>query len=90
MAWLTLSPDSTDQWLLMLWGYGLFQLLLGYTPSWLGAQHLSSAYWAYTFGVSAATVTGLKLALAGIAAAKILAIPVFIGANFFIGYLGRC
>lgn len=88
MAWLLLSPGSTDHWLLMLWGYGLFQLLLGIRlGSWLGAQPFSPSYWAYTFGVAAATVTGLKLALAGIDAAQILAIPVFIGANLFIGYL---
>jgi tellurite resistance protein len=55
--------------------------------SWLGAQPFSPAYWAYTFGVAAATITGLKLALAGIGAAKLLAMPVFIGANLFIGYL---
>lgn len=88
MAWLLLSPGSTDHWLLMLWGYGLFQLLLGIRlGSWLGAQPFSPSYWAYTFGVAAATVTGLKLALAGIGAAQILAIPVFIGANLFIAYL---
>ena len=72
----------------MLWGYGLFQLLLGIRlGSWLGAQPFSPSYWAYTFGVAAATVTGLKLALAGISAAQILAVPVFVGANLFIGYL---
>jgi tellurite resistance protein len=89
MAWLLLDPGSTDHWLLMLWGYGLFQLLLGMRlGSWLGAQPFSPSYWAYTFGVAAATITGLKLAMAGIGAAKILAIPVFVGANLFIGYLG--
>lgn len=88
MAWLLLNPGSTDHWLLMLWGYGLFQLLLGIRlQKWLGEQPFSPAYWAYTFGVAAATITGLKLALAGIGAAKILAIPVFVGANLFIGYL---
>jgi tellurite resistance protein len=88
MAWLNLSPGSTDHWLLMLWGYGLFLLLVGMRMgSWLGAQPFSPAYWAYTFGVAAATITGLKLALAGVGAAKILAIPVFAGANLFIGYL---
>lgn len=88
MAWLMLSPGSADHWLLMLWGYGLFQLLLGIRMgSWLGAQPFSPAYWAYTFGVAAATITGLKLALAGVDAAQFLAIPVFVGANLFIGYL---
>jgi tellurite resistance protein len=88
MAWLNLNPGSTDHWLLMLFGYGLFQLLLGMRMgSWLRAQPFSAAYWAYTFGVAAAAITGLKLALAGIGAAKILAIPVFVGANLFVGYL---
>jgi tellurite resistance protein len=88
MSWQNLSPGSTDHWLLMLWGYGLFLLLVGIRMgSWLGAQPFSPAYWAYTFGVAAATITGLKLALAGVGAAKILAFPVFVGANLFIGYL---
>lgn len=88
MAWLMLAPGSADHWLLMLWGYGLFQLLLGIRlGSWLGAQPFSPSYWAYTFGVAAATICGLKLALAGVSAAQILAIPIFVGANLFIGYL---
>ena len=88
MAWLMLAPGSTDHWILMLWGYGLFQLLLGLRLGrWLGAQPFAPSYWAYTFGVVAATVTGLKLALSGIPAARVLCIPVFIGANLFIGYL---
>jgi hypothetical protein len=41
----------------------------------------------YTFGIAAATVCGLKLALAGVGVAQILAIPIFVGANLFIGYL---
>jgi tellurite resistance protein len=88
MAWLMLDPGSADRWLLMLWGYGLFQLLLGLRLGpWLGAQPFSPSYWAYTFGISAATVCGLKLALAGVGAAQILAMPIFVGANLFIGYL---
>ncbi|ABM41584.1 dicarboxylate transporter/tellurite-resistance protein TehA [Xanthomonas euvesicatoria] len=88
MAWLALSPGSTDHWLLMLWGYGLFQLLLGLRLGlWLGVQPFIPAYWAYTFGVAAATVSGLKLAQAGIHSAQVLAVPVFVGANVFIGYL---
>lgn len=88
MAWLTLSPGSADHWLLMLWGYGLFQLLLGLRLGpWLGAQPFIPAYWAYTFGVAAATVSGLKLAQSGVESAQVLAVPVFVGANVFIGYL---
>ena len=88
MAWLMLDTGTSDHWLLMLWGYGLFQLLLGMRlGSWLGTQPFSPSYWAYTFGIAAATVCGLKLALAGVGAAQILAIPIFVGANLFIGYL---
>jgi tellurite resistance protein len=88
MAWLVVSPGSSDHWVLMLWGYGLFQMLLGIRlTSWFGAQPFSPAYWAFTFGIASATVTGLKLALAGVDAAGILSIPVFILANLFIGYL---
>ena len=88
MAWLILAPGSTDHWLLMLWGYGLFQLLLGIRlGAWLGEQPFAPSYWAYTFGIASATVCALKLALAGVPAAQALSIPVFIGANGFIGYL---
>jgi tellurite resistance protein len=88
MAWLMLAPGNTDHWLLMLWGYGLFQLLLGIRLGpWLGEQPFAPSYWAYTFGVAAATVCGLKLAALGVPAARILAVPVFAGANLFIGYL---
>ena len=88
MAPLLLMPGSTAPWLLMLWGYGLFQLLLGLRlGAWLGAQAFAPSYWAYTFGVAATTVSGLKLAAAGLPSAQWLAIPIFIGANLFIGYL---
>ncbi|MGR3905858.1 dicarboxylate transporter/tellurite-resistance protein TehA [Burkholderia sp. SR8] len=88
MAWLALSPGSTDHWILMLWGYGLFQLLLGLRlATWLRAQPFVPAYWAYTFGADAALVTCLKLAQAGVGSARVLALPVFIGTNLLIGYL---
>jgi len=88
MAWLALSPGSADHWLLMLWGYGFFQLLLGLRLGpWLGVQPFIPAYWAYTFGVAAATISSLKLAQSGIQSAQMLALPIFIGANMFIGYL---
>lgn len=88
MACLMLMPGSTAPWLLMLWGYGLFQLLLGLRLGrWLGAQAFAPSYWAYTFGVAATTICSLKLAVAGLPSAQWLAIPVFTGANLFIGYL---
>lgn len=88
MAWLMLAPGSSDHWLLMLWGYGLFQLLLGLRlKAWLGEQPFSAAYWSYTFGVASTTVCALKLALAGVHSAQWLAGPVFVAANAFIAYL---
>jgi len=88
MAWLMLAPGSTDHWLLMLWGYGLFQLLLGLRlKTWLGEQPFAASYWSYTFGVASTTVCCLKLALAGVSCAQVLAWPIFAGANLFIGYL---
>jgi tellurite resistance protein len=89
MAWLMLVPGSSEHWVLMLWGYGLYQLLLGVRLGfWLGEQPFAPSYWAYTFGIASSTVCGMKLALAGVSAAQVLTIPVFIGANGFIGYLG--
>ncbi len=88
MAWMMLAPGSSDHWLLMLWGYGLYQLLLGLRlGKWLGAHPFSLSYWAYTFGIAAATVCCLKLTLVGVEAAHFLSIPIFIIANLFIGYL---
>lgn len=88
MAWMMLAPGSSDHWLLMLWGYGLFQLLLGLRlVKWLGAHPFSLSYWAYTFGIAAATICSIKLALVGVESAKFLSIPIFVIANIFIGYL---
>ena len=88
MAWLMLAPGSTDHWLLMLWGYGLFQLLLGIRlGAWLGEEPFAPSYWAYTFGIASATVCCLKLAYYDVPVARALAVPIFIGANGFIGYL---
>ena len=82
MAWLALEPGSVDHWLLMLWGYGLFQLLLGLRlRPWLGLQPFAPSYWAYTFGVATTTLSGLKLAQAGVSSAQVLALPIFVGAN---------
>ena len=88
MAWLNLAPGTTDHWLLMLWGYGLFQLLLGLRLwRWLGETPFAPSYWAYTFGIAATTLCALKLALSGVAVAATLAPIIFIAANAFIGTL---
>ncbi len=88
MAALMLAPEGIEHWVLMLWGYGLFQLLLGVRLwRWLGTQPFAPSYWAYTFGIASTTVVGLKLALQGLGVAQTLALPIFVGANLFIGYL---
>lgn len=88
MACLLLTPGSHDNWLLMLWGYGLFQLLLGARLfRWLGEGGFAMSYWSYTFGIAATTVCCLKFALGGVGAARALSLPVFVCANLFVGYL---
>ncbi|MBN9366484.1 MAG: dicarboxylate transporter/tellurite-resistance protein TehA [Comamonadaceae bacterium] len=88
MACLMLLPGSHEPWLLMLWGYGLFQLLLGLRMRvWLGEQPFAMSYWSYTFGIAATTICALKLAISGVDSARVLALPIFVCANAFIGYL---
>ena len=89
MAALNLTQDLlSSPFLLMLWGYGLYQLMIGIRlHRWLGEQAFSPAYWSYTFGIAATTVSTLKLALAGNQPAMMLSMPIFILANLFIGVL---
>lgn len=64
------------------------QVLVALLPkSWLGAQPFAHSWWAYSFGVASGTLACVKLALAGVSAAHALALPMFAGANLFIGYL---
>jgi tellurite resistance protein len=87
-AALVLQPGSADHWIVMLLGYGLFQMLVGLRlGSWLTKNPFTPSWWAYTFGVASATVACMKLAQSGVPPAQTLAIPVFVGANLFIGYL---
>ncbi len=87
-ALLVIAPDTAAPWLLMLLGYSFYQMLVGLRlKSWLGSQAFGYSWWAFSFGVVSATVACVKLAAAGVPAATTLALPVFIGANLFIGYL---
>lgn len=86
-SWLTLVT-APDHWVLMLWGYGLFQLALGCRlAGWLREQPFSVAYWSYTFGVSSTAVIAVKLALAGVPVAVHVAAPILLLASLFEGYL---
>jgi tellurite resistance protein len=87
-AVLAIDPGSSETWLLMLLGYGLFELLIGLRlKTWLGSQAFAHSWWTYSFGVASAAITCLKLALAGLPVAQTLALPMFMVANLFIGYL---
>lgn len=87
-SWLAIAPGTTDHWAIMLWGYGLFQLVLGLRlMQWLRAQPFSRAYWSYTFGISSATLVTVKFAIAGVPAAAHAAMPVLVLATIFEGYL---
>lgn len=88
MAWLMVAQHAPAPLLLMLWGYALFQLLLGLRLwRWLRAQPFTPSYWSYTFGAGSTLLIGLKLAVLGLPAAGTIA-PLLFGAyNLFILYL---
>ena len=87
-AALVLQPGSADHWIVMLLGYGFFQMLIGLRlGGWLTKNPFAPSWWAYTFGVASATVACMKLAQTGVPPARTLSVLVFIGANLFIGWL---
>ncbi|MGO4306917.1 dicarboxylate transporter/tellurite-resistance protein TehA [Cupriavidus sp. RAF12] len=89
-ACIALAPHADQPWLPLLWGYGLFQLLLGLRMAgWLGASRFDARFaWAYSFGIGCAAICAVRLAETGNHAAHVLALPVFIAANAVIGWLG--
>jgi tellurite resistance protein len=87
-ALLVIAPCTPEPGLMMLLGYGLFQVLIALRlRAWLGVTPFDHSWWAFSFGAVSAALTCLKLASGGVHAASILALPVFIGANLFICYL---
>ncbi|CAN7546562.1 dicarboxylate transporter/tellurite-resistance protein TehA [Duganella sp. LjRoot269] len=85
---LLVNPQITGPWVLMLLGYGLFQLMQGFRLiSWLKVQRFARSYWAYTFGMTSALNVCLKLALAGNVAARALSLPLMTVVTAFIIYL---
>lgn len=89
-ACIALAPQADQPWLPLLWGYGLFQLLLGLRMAgWLSATRFDARFaWAYSFGIGCAAICAAKLAQTPNGAAQVLALPVFIAANVVIGWLG--
>ncbi|MDY0749079.1 dicarboxylate transporter/tellurite-resistance protein TehA [Paucibacter sp. R3-3] len=87
-ALLLLKPDIPPAIILMLWGYSLFQMMVGLRLyRWLLAESYSSAYWSYTFGVASSAVCGCKLILLGSDPARTVGLLTFGFANLVVGSL---
>lgn len=87
-ACLILDPTIPPTIILMLWGYSLFQMLVGARLlRWLLAEPWSPAHWSYTFGIASSAVCGCKLALLHCAPARAIAAATFLLANLVIGFL---
>jgi tellurite resistance protein len=85
VAWLQVDPNAPQGAVLMLWGWAVFQMLIGLRVlRWLMAEPWSTSYWSYTFGIASSAVVGCKLALAGVPAARQLGIATFVFANVVI------
>jgi tellurite resistance protein len=85
VAWMLVDPNAPQGAVLMLWGWAVFQMLIGLRMlRWLIAEPWSTSYWSYTFGIASSAVVGCKLALAGVPAARQLGIATFVFANVVI------
>jgi tellurite resistance protein len=85
VAWLLVDPAAPQGAVLMLWGWAVFQMLIGLRVlRWLIAEPWSTSYWSYTFGIASSAVVGCKLALAGVPAARQLGVATFLFANIVI------
>lgn len=91
VAWMLVDPQAPQGGVLMLWGWAVFQMLVGLRLlRWLLATPWSASYWGYTFGVASSAVVGCKLAQAGVPAARVLGVGTFVFANAVIGGLMVC
>lgn len=87
-ALLVIVPDSNAPWLVMLLGYAVFQMLVALRLGrWLSTLPVAQSWWAYTFGLTSATLASIKLALNGSEVALSMAPVLFVVANLFIGFL---
>jgi tellurite resistance protein len=86
-AYLGISGSRPDLFAQSLWGYAILQALivLRMLP-WVRAQSFTPAYWAFTFGVAALPLCGLRFMERGLTGAVEWLTPIlFIAANFVIG-----
>lgn len=89
MAYLGVTEGSSDKIAPMLFGYALLQglIMLRLAP-WLRQQPFTPSAWAYTFGVAAIAVSALWLVERGqTGPVAMMALPLFVGANIFIGWI---
>jgi hypothetical protein len=89
VAWLGLTSGPPDVPAQVLFGYGLFQglVLLRLAP-WFRAQGFTVGLWAFTFGITAIASMALRmLERGGQGPPALLALPLFVFANAFVGYL---
>jgi tellurite resistance protein len=87
VAYLSITSGQPDPFAQILFGYGLLQalILLRLMP-WLFQQPFAASYWAFTFGIAALALSGLRLVERGMTGALAeLAVLLFIGANIAIG-----
>ncbi|MEL2243432.1 dicarboxylate transporter/tellurite-resistance protein TehA [Leclercia adecarboxylata] len=88
-AWFSVNGGEADTFAIMLFGYGLLQLLftLRLMP-WYLVQPFNASFWSFSFGVSALATTGLHLGQSSPSGFfHAIAIPLFIFTNAIIALL---
>jgi tellurite resistance protein len=89
MAYLSVTQGPPDLFVQALFGYALLQalMLLRLLP-WLRSQPVGVGLWAFTFGVTAIAVVPMRMIeRGGTGPEQLLALPLFVFANLFVGAL---
>jgi tellurite resistance protein len=88
-AYLSITSGQPDTFAQILFGYGVLQvlILLRLLP-WLFQQPFAASYWAFTFGLTALSLSSLRFVERGMTGAmEGLAVLLFVGANIVIGLI---
>lgn len=87
-AIFVIDPSTPAPLLCMLVGYAVFQSLSGLRIArWSLSEGFAPAWWSWTFGLASVTTASIKLSALSIGPAQLLALPLFVIANLFIGWL---
>jgi tellurite resistance protein len=88
-AWLSLTAGAPDLFVQGLFAYGVLQaLFLLRLWRWFAAQGFSAGLWAFTFGVTAIANVAMRMSERGASGPPgLLALPLFVFANLFVGTL---